>query len=87
MCFSPSFFDIMPRLMMHMVDQIQELDLMYLHQMWTYERFMSTLNRYVLKRAYPKGSMIETYTTKEAVNCYTRYILGWKADWPTYPSA
>ena len=32
--------------------------------MWTYERFMSTLNRYVLNRAYPKGSMIEAYTTE-----------------------
>ena len=25
MCFPPSFFDIMPHLMMHMVDQIQDL--------------------------------------------------------------
>ena len=47
MCFPPSYFDIMPHLMMHMVDQIQDLGPVYLHQMWTYERFMSTLNRYV----------------------------------------
>jgi len=31
MCFPPSFFDIMPHLMMHMVDQIQELRLVYRH--------------------------------------------------------
>jgi hypothetical protein len=31
MCFLTSFFDIMPHLMMHMVDQIQELGLVYLH--------------------------------------------------------
>jgi hypothetical protein len=31
MCFPPSFFDIMPHLMMHMVDQIQELSPVYLH--------------------------------------------------------
>jgi hypothetical protein len=37
---------------------------------------MSTLNRYVLNRAYPEGSMIEAYTTEEAVNCYTKYIWG-----------
>ena len=36
MCFPPSFFDIMPHLMMHMLDQIQELGPIYLHQMWTY---------------------------------------------------
>jgi hypothetical protein len=74
MCFPPSFFDIMPHLMMHMVDQIQELGPIYLHQMWTYERFMSTLNRYVHNRAYPEGSMIEAYTTEEAINCCTTYI-------------
>jgi hypothetical protein len=74
MCFPPSYFDIMPYLMMHMVDQIEQLDPMYLHQMWTYERFMSTLNRYVHNRAYPKGSMIEAYTTEESVNWCMRYI-------------
>ena len=74
MCFPPSFFDIMPHLMMHMVDQIQELGPVYLHEMWTYERFMSTLNRYVRNRAYPKGSMIEAYTTEEAINCCMKYI-------------
>jgi len=42
--------------------------------MWTYERFMPTLNRYVHNRAYPEGSMIEAYTTEEAVNWCMRYI-------------
>ena len=74
MCFPPSFFDIMPHLMMHMVDQIQELGTVYLHEMWTYERFMSTLNRYVHNRAYPEGSMIEAYTIEEAINCCMKYI-------------
>jgi hypothetical protein len=74
MCFPPSFFDMMPHLMMHMVDQIQQLGPVYFHQMWTYERFMSTLNRYVSNRAYPEGCMIESYTTEEAVNCCTKYI-------------
>jgi hypothetical protein len=79
MCFPPSFFNIMPHLMMHMVDQILELGPMYLHQMWTYEWLMSTLNRYVLNHAYPEGSMIKAYTTKEAVNCCTRYIQDGRA--------
>jgi hypothetical protein len=42
--------------------------------MWTYERFMLTLNRYVYNRAYPEGSMIEAHTTEEAINCYSKYI-------------
>ena len=64
---------------MHMVYQIQQLGPMYLHQIWTYERFMLTLNRYVLNRAHPEGSMIEAYTTEEAINCYTRYIQDGRA--------
>jgi hypothetical protein len=31
MCFPPSYFDIMPHLMMHMVDQIKQLGPVYLH--------------------------------------------------------
>jgi hypothetical protein len=79
MCYPPSYFDIMPHLIMHMVDQIQQLGLVYLHQMWTYERFMSTLNRYVLNRAHPESSMIEAYTTEEAVNYCMRYIRDGRA--------
>jgi hypothetical protein len=74
MCFPPSYFDIMPHLMMHMVDQIQQLSPVYLHQMWTYEWFMSTLNRYIHNRSYPEGSLIEAYTTEEAVNWCAKYI-------------
>jgi hypothetical protein len=42
--------------------------------MWTYERFMSILNKYIHNCAYPEGSMIEAYTTEEAINCCTKYI-------------
>jgi hypothetical protein len=79
MCFPPSYFDIMPHLMMHMVDQIQQLGPVYLHQMWTYEHFMSTLNRYIHNRTYPKGSMIEAYTTEEAVNWCMRHVRDGRA--------
>jgi hypothetical protein len=40
---------------------------MYLHEMWTYERFMSILNGYVSTRARPEASMIEGYCTEEAI--------------------
>ena len=42
--------------------------------MWTYERFMSTLNRYAHNHSYPKGSMIEAYTMEEAIKCCAKYI-------------
>ena len=59
MCFPPGYFDITEHLMIHIVDQIEALGPLYLHEMWTYEHFMSILNRYVLNRAHPVGSMIE----------------------------
>ena len=60
--------------MIHMVDQIRALGPLYLHEMWTYERFMSILNRYVLNRAYPEGSMIEGYSTMEVIECCLCYL-------------
>ena len=67
MCLPPAFFDIMPHIMIHMVHQIQVLGPCYLHEMWSYERFMSVLSRYVHNRSYPEGSMIEGYNTEEVV--------------------
>ena len=55
----------MVHLVVHLVAQIEALGPMYLHEMWTYERFMSILNGYVSNRAHLEGSMIEAYTTEE----------------------
>ena len=41
MCLSPTFFDIMPHLMIHMVHQIEALSPCYLHETWPYERFLT----------------------------------------------
>jgi hypothetical protein len=51
----------------HLVPQIEALCPMYLHEMWTYECFMSILNGYVSTRARPEASMIEGYYTEEAI--------------------
>ena len=72
-CFPPLFFDIMLLLMMHMVDQVKSLRPM-LHEMWTYERFMSIRNSYVHNRAHPKGSMIERYCAKEVIEACQDYL-------------
>jgi len=73
-CFPPSFFDIMPHLMMHMVDQVRWLGPMYLTEMWLYDRFMSILNRYVHNRAHPEGSMIERYCAEEVIEACQDYL-------------
>ena len=35
---------------------------------------MSVLSRYVHNRAYPEGSMIEGYSTKEVIECCQEYL-------------
>jgi hypothetical protein len=67
MCFLLAFFDIMVHLVVHLVPQIEALGPMYLHEMWTYERFMSILNGYVSTRARPEASMVEGYLTEETI--------------------
>jgi hypothetical protein len=74
MCFPPGFLDITEHLMIHMVDQIRALGPLYLHEMWMYEHFMSILNRYVLNRAHPEGSMIEGYSTEEVIESCLGYL-------------
>jgi len=73
-CFLPGYFDITENLMIHIIDQIQVLGPLYLHEIWTYERFMSILNRYVLNRAHPVGSMIEGYNTEEVIESCLGYL-------------
>jgi hypothetical protein len=67
MCFPPAFFDMIVHLVVHLVPQIEALGPMYLHEMWTYERFMSILNDYVSTRAHPEASMVEGYLTEEVI--------------------
>jgi hypothetical protein len=67
MCFPPAFFNIMVHLVVHLVPQIEALGPMYLHEMWTYEHFISILNGYVSTHARPEASMVEGYLTEEAI--------------------
>ena len=40
MCLPPTFFEIMVHLMIHLVHQIEALGPSFLHEMWSYERFI-----------------------------------------------
>jgi hypothetical protein len=64
----------MPYLMIHMVHQIEALGPCYLHEVWSYERFMLVLNRYVHNPAYPEGSILEGYSIEEVIECCQEYI-------------
>jgi hypothetical protein len=73
MCLPP-FFDMQQHLMIHLVDQILTLGLLYLHNMFPYERYLAVLKSYVRNRAHPEGSIMEDYTTEEVVECYADYV-------------
>jgi hypothetical protein len=73
MCFPP-FFDMQEHLMIHLMDQIPTLGLVYLHSMFLYERFLVVLKAYVWNHAHPEGSIMEGYTTEEVVKCYVDYV-------------
>jgi hypothetical protein len=60
--------------MIDLVDQILTLSQLYLHSMFSYERFLVILKAYVRNRAHLKGSIIEDYTIEEVVECCTNYI-------------
>jgi hypothetical protein len=74
MCFSPSFFDMQQHLVIHLMDQIQTLGPLYLHSIFSYERYLAVLKSYVWNRAHPEGSIIKGYITEEVVECYADYI-------------
>jgi hypothetical protein len=74
MCFAPYFFDMQEHLMIHLVDQILTLGLLYLHSIFLYERFLVVLKTYVWNHAHPEGSIMDGYTIEEVVECCSDYV-------------
>ena len=50
MHFPPTYFHMSVHLLIHLVNQIKALGLMYLHQMFPFERLMKVFIRYVRNR-------------------------------------
>jgi hypothetical protein len=60
--------------MIHLVDYILTLGLIYLHNMFSYEQFLAVLKSYVQSRSHLKGSILEDYTIEEVVKCCVDYV-------------
>jgi hypothetical protein len=60
--------------MIHLVYQIHTLSPLYLHSMFSYERYLTVLKSYVRNRVHPEGSIMEGYTTEEMIECCTDYV-------------
>ena len=72
--FPPSFFNIMTHLLVHLVKEIAILGLVFLHNMFPFERFMGVLKKYVRNRARPEGSIAKAYGTEEVIEFCVDYI-------------
>jgi hypothetical protein len=71
---TPSFFDIMTHLLMHLVKEITILGPVFLHNMWPFERFMSVLKKYVLNRTCPEGSIAKACVTEEVIELCVDFV-------------
>jgi hypothetical protein len=45
--FPPTFFDLMPHLLVHIVHEMKYLGPMFLHEMYPFKRFMTIPKKYV----------------------------------------
>jgi hypothetical protein len=73
MYFPPALFDISVHFTTHLIKEIKLLGLVFLHQMYAYERFNGILKSFVRNRAYPEGSMVQGYYTEEDVEWALNY--------------
>ena len=72
--FPPSFFNIMTHLLVHLVKEIDILGLVFLNNMFPFERFMGVLKKCVRNRARPEGSIASAYGTEEVIDFCVDFI-------------
>jgi hypothetical protein len=74
MYFPPAFLDVGVHFIAHLIKEIKLLGHVFLHQMYTYERFNGVLKSFVRNQAYPEGSMVQEYCTEEAIEWALNYV-------------
>ena len=72
--FPPSLFNIMTDLIVHLVEEINVLGPVFLHNMFPFESFMGVLKKYVHIRARPEGSISKGYGTEEVIEFCVDFI-------------
>jgi hypothetical protein len=72
--FLPSFFDLMPHLLVHIVHEMKYLGHVFLHQIYPFKRFMTILKEYVHNRSHSEGCMVQGWVTKEVIEFVVDYM-------------
>ena len=79
--FPPSFFNIVTHLLVHLVEEIDILGPVFLHNMFPFERFVRVLKKCVRNRARPEGSIASAYGTEEVIDFCVDFIDDLKPIW------
>lgn len=74
MYFPPAFFDIMVHLLVHIVDDIEDIGPPFLHNMMALERMNGFIKGYVRNRAHPDGSIVQGFLTEEFISFCKNYL-------------
>ena len=74
MYFPPAFFDVMVHLCVHIVDDIIDLGLTFLHSMMSFERMNGVIKGFIRNMSHPDGSMAQGYLTKECISFCESYL-------------
>ena len=72
-----SFMDLQVHLLIHLVDEVELVGVVYCRWMFFLERYMKKLKGFVRQREKPEGSMAEEYISYEYFyysNEYIKYI-------------
>jgi hypothetical protein len=73
--FPPGFWDIMPHLMIHLVEEVGLLG--PVHSRWCYgvERYLYFMKKTVRNRYRPEASMAKAFVTEESLNYVTDFTI------------
>ncbi len=72
MYFPPAFFNVMVHLCVHIVDNIIDLGLSFLHNMMLFERMNGIIKGFIHDMSRSDGSIVQGYLTQECISCPVR---------------
>jgi hypothetical protein len=74
MYFLPAFFDIMVHQLVHIVEDIFQLEPTFLQNMMSFERMNGVIKGYIFNRSCPHRSMAKGFLTEECISSCMNYL-------------
>ncbi len=76
MYFPPAFFNVMVHLCVHIVDNIIDLGLSFLHNMMLFERMNGIIKGFIHDMSRSDGSIVQGYLTQECISLCENFLYG-----------